>query len=444
MTRRLVRGLVVLVLAVAMLGFAGLAGVRSSGEAQSSSGPAPVAQPNPALSTDNATAITALQQRLGRLPGDWPGWATLGARYVAQARTTADPSYYGKADAAFRQSLRRHPSNNAPALTGLATLAAARHRFTQALRLGRRSQRIDPYNAVTYGVLSDALIELGRYPEAFSVLQRMVDLKPGVASYTRVSYSYELRGDTRTARRALQRALDVAYAGSDAAYALYYLGELAWNAGDLRTAARRYEEGLRRDSGYLALLAGRAKVEAARGQTAAALRDYRSVTERLPQPSYVIEYGDLLHSLGRRGSARQQYALVRDEERLFIANGAKVDLELALFDADHGRPHAALQAARAEYARRQGIFVEDAYAWALHVNHRDREALGHARKAARLGVRSALLSYHRGAIEAALGDRQAARTSLRRALQINPHFSTLQAPKAHRLLAQLGASSPTT
>jgi len=41
-------------------------------------------------------------------------------------------------------------------------------------------------------------------------------------------------------------------------------------------------------------------------------------------------------------------------------------------------------------------------------------------------------------IEAALGDRAAARRDLAEALRLNPHFSWLQAPRARAALAALG------
>ncbi len=118
-------------------------------------------------------------------------------------------------------------------------------------------------------------------------------------------------------------------------------------------------------------LEGVAKVEAARGQTEAAIRDYQQVVDRLPQPAYVIEFGDYLASLGRTKQAQQEYGLVLTEEKIFQSQGVNVDLELSLFQADHGDPKGALTSASAEYARRHSTLVEDAYAWALHVNGND-------------------------------------------------------------------------
>lgn len=387
---------------------------------------------------DTTATLAALQQRLRQFPKDDGAWASLGFSYTQQARLTADPSYYGKADGAFARSLALKPKGNAPALTGQATLAAARHDFARALTLTQAADKLNAYGAANLGVMADALSELGRYPESFAALQRMVNLKPGVPSYTRISYSYELRGDLTGAKYALEQALEISQSPSDAAFALQYLGELAFNAGDLATARKRFAQGLARDPAYVPLLAGRARVEAAAGDTAAAVRDWQEVTSRLPQPTYLIEYADLLASLGRTAEATTQYRVVDATIGLFKAQGANVDLELALYDADHGRADAALTSAAAEISRRQSIHVEDAYAWALHAVGRDAEALTHARKAQKLGMRNALFDYHRGVIELALGMKAEARASLSRALRTNPYFSPLLAPRAKSVLTGLG------
>lgn len=396
---------------------------------------APVAQAGPGR--DFAASVARAQQRLREVPGDYVTWAELGLAYVQQARITADPSYYPKAQGAFESSLRVRRDGNALGLVGLGALAAARHDFAGALVQGRRALAVDPYSAPAYGVVGDALVELGRYDEAYRAIQRMVDLRPDTSSYARASYTWELRGDLTRARQALELALEVAPSSDDAGFTLYYLGELAWNAGDLATAESRYAEGIRRAPDYLPLREGRAKVLAARGRTAEAVAVYRDLVTRIPQPAYVTEFGDLLAATGDRAGAEQQYALVRAEQRLLRNNGVDTDLELALFDADQGRGADALAAARKTYALRRGVFAEDALGWALHAAGRDAEALPHARAARRLGTRSALLRYHLGAIEFALGRRMAARRDLAAALAINPHFSTLHAPAARAMLGRL-------
>jgi Flp pilus assembly protein TadD len=115
-----------------------------------------------------------------------------------------------------------------------------------------------------------------------------------------------------------------------------------------------------------------------------------------------------------------------------------VDLDLALFDADHGAAAAAVREAGVAARRRPSVLAEDAYGWALHAAGRDAEALRHAVRAQRIGTRSALFGYHLGAIEAALGRTADARRDLAAALATNPNFSALHAPRARALLARLG------
>ena len=117
-----------------------------------------------------------------------------------------------------------------------------------------------------------------------------------------------------------------------------------------------------------------------------------------------------------------------------------VDLELALFDADHGDPVAALAAARAEWGRRHSILVADAYAWALYANGDYREAAGYEHRALALGTRSALFEFHAGMIQLKLGNTGAARTFLREAVDTNPNFSIVWSPVAARVLAKLGGA----
>lgn len=398
----------------------------------------PGASSSAAPSDPLARSIADLQADLDRVPGKYPAWSALGLAYVEQARATADPTLYAKAAGAFETSLELRPEGNDAALTGQATLAAARHDFAEALVLTDRALRINDYSPTTWAVRSDALNELGRYEESRAAVQRLLDLSPGVDGLTRASYAFELRGDVGRARELLTEAAGTATRPADVAFAQYYLGELAWNEGDLPASRAAYDTGLDADPAYLALVAGRAKVMAAQGDTETAVSQYRSVVERLPQPEFLVALGELLEATGDTAGAQEQYAVVRATQKLYAAAGQDVDTELALFEADHGTPAAAVASAEKAYAKRpKAVLTQDAYAWALHAAGRSDEALPIARDAARLGLRSPLLAYHLGAIEAAVGDRAAARRSLQRALNLNPTFNPLQAPRARALLSSL-------
>lgn len=380
-----------------------------------------------------------LQDRLRRLPQDWRGWSALGSLYVEQARVSADPAYYDRAEAAFERSLEVRPTDNADAVTGQAALAAARHDFTEALALAERSQQIDSFNPAALAVMGDALVELGRYDDAFAAFERLNSVKPGVAAYSRASYAWELRGDTERATAAMEMALQAASGRDQSTFAAYQLGQLAFGQGDLDTAERRFTEGLQVDPGTATLLAGQARVAAARGDTDAALRDYTASVEAAPDPAVLAELGDLYTSLGRHDEAKAQYDVVAVAQKLLAASGQDVDLELALFDADHGKPVEALAAAEAVYATRQPVFAEDALAWALHRNGRSAQALPHAQAALELGTRDAALHYHLGMIYSALGDSASAVRELEQAMTINPYFSTVQVPLLEAELRELKA-----
>jgi tetratricopeptide (TPR) repeat protein len=130
--------------------------------------------------------------------------------------------------------------------------------------------------------------------------------------------------------------------------------------------------------------------------------------------------------------------LARAEIQLFEATGVMVDLDLALFEADHGDPERALGFAEAAYEATPSVRAADARAWALHRLGRDREAQRSSDEALRLGSLDPLFRFHAGAIAAALGDDDAARHDLELALSTDAGFSATHAAEAHRLLGTLG------
>ncbi|MFJ2633222.1 tetratricopeptide repeat protein [Streptomyces sp. NPDC087422] len=391
-----------------------------------------------------AQDIDGIQVHLRQSPRDAVALGTLGLDYVQQAKNTADPTYYPKAEAVLKRSLSVDATDNFTAMGGMAALEAGRHDFRQALTWSRKAVAVNPYNSSLYGTLADALTQLGRYDEAADAVQRMVDLRPGAPSLARASYVAELRGDIDTARTDMRRALQDSAGPADQAFAHYYLGELAFNNGDPATELTEAAAGLRVAPTYTSLFQAKARAEAALGRTDAALADLNRAVQRVPQPEYVLQLGELYQSLGRTAQADEQYQLFRAEQKLFAANGVALDSDAALFEADHGDAAQALAIARRGIESRPFMDTHDALAWALHANGRDREALAESDLALAQGTRNALFRYHRGMIERSLGDAAAARTDLATALSVNPHFSPLAAPKARAALTALTGPSRRT
>lgn len=391
----------------------------------------------PSAAGADLRGITGLQAQLRREPRDWRSWAALGLSYVDAARTTLDPALYPKADQALRRSLLLQPTDNDRALAAMGALAAARHDFAGARVWARRTLAVNAYSATALAVLTDAETELGNYPAGLTTARRLDAVRPGVSSFSRLSYQAELRGKAVEALRLLQLAVSAASSPVDVAFVRYHLGELYRQQGRLADAGREYGSGLQARPGDANCTAGLARVAVASGHTDEAIRMYRSVVSSVPAPQYVTELGDLLASLHRDREAAQQYAVVRAQALIARSRGVDVGLELALFDASHGVAAEALLAAQSTWRRQHSVQAADALAWALHAVGQDAKAIRYADSALRLGTRSAAFHYHRGVIAMALGRRTAARADLAAALDIDPYFSVLQAPRARALLAGL-------
>jgi tetratricopeptide (TPR) repeat protein len=431
MRRTLVRLGLLAALAAVLLTVAGIAGRQQAVPTAPTA--AVVMRPADQL----AARVARTQQHLRDVPGDWTAWAALGGAYLEQARVGADPALYPKAEQAARRSLEVRKAGNSEALVVLGALANARHDFAAARGQARAALAANDHDADAYGVLADALTQLGDAAGATAAVQRMLDLRPGLAAYARASYDLELRGKVAEADGLMRDALADAVDPHDVAFCRTQLGDLAFARGDVAAAAGEYAAALTADPATLAAQRGRARVRAAQGDLAGALADYADLTARLPGPSYLLEYADLLRLAGRSAEAVQQLALATAAQGLFADNGGSDGLAAAALALAANRPADAVTAARAEWARRQHPDVADTLAWALHAAGRDAEALPYARRAAAGGARPAEYAYHLGMIHLALGDRAAARTSLAQALTINPHFSPLDAPTARRALAAL-------
>ena len=380
---------------------------------------------------DTAATIARLEQRVGAAPEDSEGLVLLGLAYQQRARETGDPSFYPRSEEALDRSLELAPDNDL-ALTGLAALAATRHRFEESRRLAQRALDLNPYSAEALGVLGDALVELGRYEAAFATFDRMAATKPALPSYARIAYARELKGKTDSAAEAMALAARSApSSGESRAWALVELGNLRFNSGRLRLAERAYDEALARFPDYHRAQAGLARVEAARGRTDEAVALYRAALEAVPLPEYAGRLAETFAAVGRDGEAREAYELLDVMQRLLESNGARTELETALVDLDrNANVEDALARVREAYAERRSIEAEDVLAWALYRNGRCEEALAHSDLALRLGTREALKHFHRGMIERCLGRPAAARAAFARALAINPYFSPRWAPVA--------------
>jgi tetratricopeptide (TPR) repeat protein len=403
--------------------------------------PSPLLDADPLLGglgggRSSAATVEALERELASRPSDADRLGTLGLAYQVRWRETGDPTYLPLSGRVLHEALEQRP-DDATATLGLGNLALIRHRFREALDLGRAARRLAPFTARPYGVIGDALLELGRYREAFATFDRMVATRPSVASYARVAYARELRGDRPGAVVAMRLALDAAAGTPEpTAWAHVELAKLALGDGRLDDAGRHVATALAVSPGFVLALEQRARIEASRGRLAAAVATARRAATAVPLPQLVGLLGDLLARQGRARAAARQRAAVAAIDRLLAAKGLRVDLESAVYRADHRiRPAETVRLARAARADRPSIYGDDALGWALARAGRCSEAERWLDRALRLGTKDALLFFHRGYAAGCAGDRAGMLGWYRKALAQSPAFSVRWARVARRAVS---------
>ena len=382
--------------------------------------------------------IQSLQSQLKSHPDDWSSYSQLGLAYLQKARETGDPTYYQKTEEALKTALSSQPDDYGT-VSASGALALARHQFQTALELGERARQLYPDRAYAYGVIADAQIELGQYSEAVETLQTMVNLRPDMSSYSRISYIRELHGDIDGAMDMMQRAVDSGTPSLEStAWTRTQLANLYFNSGNVEQAQVEYLHTLNDRPGYVYALAGLARVRTAQGDSEEAIQLLNQAVSSMPMPEFVILLGDLYQTTGQHKAADQQYKLLATIEKIHRANGVDMDMEIALFKADHNQDlQETLALARQSFENRPSIHGADVLAWALYKNGHYEEAQKYSEEALRLGTRDALKLFHAGMIALELGNETGAREYLEQALAINPHFSILDAEQARATLETL-------
>lgn len=396
----------------------------------------PVVAPRPSPTPRSTTTaeIETLTTRIAASPNDAAAHRDLGFAYLQRARETADPTDYARAEAAIARA-RDLASDDVLVLIATGSLQLSRHEFEAALATGEAALATAPGLGAAQGIVVDALVELGRYEEAAVLVDRMLATSRDIASLSRASYLLEIHGDLEGAVAAMREAAAApALAPENTAYVTAVLGNLLVYAGDVAGARRAYGEALALVPGHAPSIAGLGRLATGDGDLAQAAVHFERAATILPLPEYVVALGESLEAAGNPAAARRWYALARAESELLRANGVVVDLELALFEADHGDPGLAVELARAAYRATPTIRAADALAWALHRSGRTPEAVALSTEALRLGTLDPVLRFHAGAIAAALGDREAASSAIETALALDPGFSPTAVAEARRIL----------
>ncbi len=399
----------------------------------------------PASEFINAEAsIEYYRETLRRDESDIESRVSLAQVLLQQARATGrETEYVPQAEETLAEALRQDPQHYHARLMQ-ASLLNKLHRFEDARDLAEELIEEYPYHAFPYGILTDALVELGEYNEAVTVADSMNAIKPSIASYARIAYLRELHGDSNGAIEAMQLAADAgAYGQADRAWVLYQLANLYLADAKPDTAAILFKGILEERPDYARAVAGLGHVALVEGNTDEAIRRLETAygmaplgeAQELLAEAYALK-GDEQRANAALENVRQELAEAR-------AMGEIVEMEEADFMLDNGIEVArTLAMAERQVERRPGhLHANETYAWALHHNGRSTEAVRYIERAMRLGTGDAMVHFRAGVIYDGAGDTAEAARHLRLALDSHLHIeSPTAAAEARERLAALDPS----
>ncbi len=356
--------------------------------------------------------IRQAQRAVASAPDPRAQLERLGWLYVAKARASHDAGFYKLAEQCARALLLKEPENPAGLLL-LGHVAQSLHRFKDAERLARQliGQREVAYD---YGLLGDALVDQGKLGDAIAAYQQMVNMKPGLQSYSRVAHVRWLKGDLSGAIETATQATRVTQSvdADSSAWAFTRLANLQTQAGAMPEAAAAVDVALSRVPDYAAALLLRGRHLLAAGQFAAAIDPLRRAAARNALPEYQWPLADALRSAGRESDA------ISVETEINRRGATSDPRTYAVYLATRGESaDVALHLATRELKERNDVFTHDALAWVQLAAGQPAAAWESMQRALAEGTKDGRLLLHASVIASRIG-RPDAREWLARAEEL--------------------------
>jgi tetratricopeptide (TPR) repeat protein len=354
--------------------------------------PAAVAQLSPAQRSIAESMSVILEK-----PNQYTSYNLLAAAFLRRARETDDPSFYAQADDAVNKSLQLSPNNFETEKLRVAILLG-RHDYTAALEAAKVLNKKIPDDVMVYGLLADAETELGKYKDAEKDTQWMLNLRPGnLPALVHAARLRELFGDLEGSYELFELAYESTppTETEERAWLLTQLGHLRFTSGNVDAADKLLQQALAAFPNYGQALGVLGEVRIAQKQYEDAVDLLRRRCQAAPHAAYFYDLAQALSLAGKDGEAKSAFAQFETKALLESSSKDNSNRELIFYYADYAKqPAKALKLAEQEYAWRKDIYTLDAYAWALHLNGQDAEALKQIEIALAVGVREAKISRH--------------------------------------------------
>ena len=343
--------------------------------------------------------ITAMRARVAADPGDGEAAVRLADALMRAARVHSDASLPLEAERALRATLQHGADYAAQRM--LAAVYLSQHRFREGLEVALKAQADYPQDAWNYAVAGDALLELGRYDEAFDMFDKAMAMRPDAGAYARVAYAKELRGDLGGALEVMRMAAEATAAQDVEARAWVHaqLALLSLQAGRLEDAERDLRRAEFLFPGHPYVLNGRTRLAIARGR----YRDALEMVLRAPDtPETLALRGDLQSRLGNSVEAEASYLESERLEREGWQSEQPQPGALARFLAERDRRIGeAVALAERAAAERADIHTMDALAWSYFKAGRVADAARAIGRALRTGTADPRIRCHAAAIDMA-------------------------------------------
>jgi tetratricopeptide (TPR) repeat protein len=383
--------------------------------------------------------IEGAQKVLQKQPDRYQVYNDLALALVRRARETGDTSYYEQAREAIASSLRIQPENFEAGQAHVALLLAE-HRYRPALEEAQALNHRMPDAVLIWGYMAEAEAALGDYQQAEESAQWMMNLRPGnLPAYLAGADLRQDWGDIDGALDFLSKALQQTppFETEETAWILTRMARLLRQSGHPDAADASLQKALKAFPNYCLSLEELAEVRLAQHLYPEAVELVEKRNRSFPTPSSYLLAARALENAGRPADAAKMYAEFERESRAQIALPGNANVELITYYAQRAhQPQQALRIARLELENRHDVWTLDAYAWALYANGQYAEAGQQIEKALGKGTRDAVLYYHAGAIDAALGKKAEANRYLQQSLDLNPTSEVSEA--ARRAVTQLG------
>jgi tetratricopeptide (TPR) repeat protein len=317
----------------------------------------------------------------------------LGWLFVTKARTSFDPGFYKQA-AVCGDVLESDSPGCPESLLLRGYVFENLHWFKEAEPLARElvSKRGQSFD---FGLLGDSLMEQGRLDEAVGAYQHMVDLRPDLQSYARVSYIRWLKGQTEGAIQMMQAAVDASSQNDpdSAAWTRTRLALLQFQSGRSNEARQSLDAALLIRPNYPPALLLRGRMLLAGEKAGEAVAPLEAATKANPLPEYQWALAEGLRATGREPEASNV------EARLKVSGVVNDPRTFALYLATRGEDNTnAVRLAEAEMQQREDVFTQDALAWALAAAGHADEARPHMKLALAEGTEDGRLFFHAAVI----------------------------------------------